>query len=446
LARSESGGKSGGPAVVPSVVPKVLQFPGKGLLLWLALAALGALVVNMTMAWLMTPWFHDSVLRPAGFSDSADFVVVALLATLSFVPLTLIFAWPFVRHELSWIRERIRSGEAENVQIVGRQTSLIAEMGDVTPFLKIMTQQLDGAVTDTEGEVLAVVEHIDQASRLSRAQVDLIDESMQNGLKLTDVMREQSGYNKEVVAVLSNHVNVQQSELTRHLERIEHLSAEVGALAPLVGIISDIAKKTNLLALNAAIEAARAGESGRGFAVVADEVRKLSTQTAEAVTVIGQKIHVATQRAESELALATDAIANNETTLELKRIIGDIASIESRFNESSQVLLDVMHGVEAGNKEMVHRLSEALGRLQFQDVVRQRLEQVQYALHELGEHLAGLAQQVGDPAWNGSVAPTLATRLDGHLDRYVMASQRKVHSAVTGATSDDDGRPAIELF
>jgi methyl-accepting chemotaxis protein len=423
-----------------------LQFPGKGLLLRLSLAALGALVVNMALAWLLTDLFHGNMLRPAGVNDSWDFVVVALLATLSFVPLTLIFALPFLRHEIRWISERIRSGEAENIRNVGRQTSLIVEMTHVTPFLKIMTQQLEGAAAETEGEVLSVVEHIDQASRLSRAQVDLIDESMQNGLKLTDVMREQSGYNKDVVAVLRNYVKVQQSELARHLERIERLSDEVGALSPLVGIISDIAKKTNLLALNAAIEAARAGETGRGFAVVADEVRKLSTQTAEAVTVIAEKIRAATQRAESELALATEAIANNETTIELQRIIGEIASIESRFNESSQVLLDVMHGVDAGNKEMVHRLSEALGRLQFQDVVRQRLEQVQYALHELGEHLAGLAQHVADPDWNGSVVPTLATRLDGHLERYVMASQRKVHSAVTGANSGDDGRPAIELF
>jgi methyl-accepting chemotaxis protein len=428
----------------------VLRFPGQGLLFRLVLAALGALIVNVTMAWLLTGWMHETFLAPAGISDAGDLVVVSLLSMISFVPLTLLFAWPFLRHEMRWINQKIRGGEAEQIVVVGRQAALVAEMSDVTPFLNIMTQQLDGAVGETEGGVLAVVEHIDQASRLSRAQVDLIDESMQNGLKLTDVMRQQSGYNKEVVAVLSNHVNSQRSELTRHLDRIQHLSEEVGALSPLVGIISDIAKKTNLLALNAAIEAARAGESGRGFAVVADEVRKLSTQTAEAVTVISQKISVATQRTESELALATEAIANNETTSELQRIIADITSIETRFNESSQVLLDVMHGVQTGNADMVNRLSEALGRLQFQDVVRQRLEQVQYALHELGEHLAGLAQQINDPAWNGAVVPTLAKRLDGHLDRYVMASQRNVHAAVTGAKasapSAGEGRPAIELF
>jgi methyl-accepting chemotaxis protein len=95
---------------------------------------------------------------------------------------------------------------------------------------------------------------------------------------------------------------------------------------------------------------------------------------------------------------------------------------------------------------MVLRLSEALGRLQFQDVIRQRIEQVQFALHELGQHLIGLAGQVSDVDWTGELDHTLAQRLDGHLDRYVMDSQRDVHSAVTGGPSADNSRPAIELF
>ena len=412
----------------------------------LAVPALAAIGLNVLIAWLCSAWLHENLLEKAGLSLSGDFAVSSLLSMLSFVPLTLLFAGPVLRREIARVNGERGASKAREESGALRRNAVHTELQQVAPYVDILTSQVDGVLQETENSVMAAIEAIGDLHRVSRIQVEHISNSMQNSLELTAVLHQQSAYNREIVDVLETHVAEKYVELARNLERIQYLSEAVGSLAPLVSVISKIAAQTNLLALNAAIEAARAGEAGRGFAVVADEVRKLSGQTADAAQDIATKIGTVTQRATEDLLLAQEAIANYEAHPILKRMIDEIAAMESRFTESSEILISMMHSVDAGHSEMVTRLSEVLGTLQFQDIVRQRLDHVKFALHELNEHLQGLAQNVGDTHWDGVLTPTLAARLDGHLNTYVMSSQREAHTGVTGDATTDDGRPAIELF
>jgi methyl-accepting chemotaxis protein len=111
------------------------------------------------------------------------------------------------------------------------------------------------------------------------------------------------------------------------------------------------------------------------------------------------------------------------------------------------MLLEVISEVDSSYEESIHRLSEALGHIQFQDVMRQRMEHVQEALVEMREHLHALADKPEDPEWDGQLEQTFKTLLAAHLNQYRMASQTMTHLAVSGgAASGDHGRPAIELF
>ena len=79
----------------------------------------------------------------------------------------------------------------------------------------------------------------------------------------------------------------QVTETNKTVASLSHTSEKIVAV---VGLIQEIAEKTNLLALNATIESARAGEAGKGFAVVASEVKNLANQTKDATEDIREQI------------------------------------------------------------------------------------------------------------------------------------------------------------
>jgi methyl-accepting chemotaxis protein len=114
---------------------------------------------------------------------------------------------------------------------------------------------------------------------------------------------------------------------------------------------------------------------------------------------------------------------------------------------SGSLLLQVINEVDANYEESVNRLSEALGHIQFQDVMRQRMQHVQDAMLEMREHLKYLMDKPLDPGWDGTLDLTFKAMLSDHLQKYRMASQTITHLAVSGGATDNDlTGPPIERF
>jgi methyl-accepting chemotaxis protein len=404
--------------------------------------ALVAILLTSAVLVPLSPWLHEDLFPSLGLGLPWDFAAVLALGYISSTSLIMILMrlTRKTRFDTSWL------GASSHIP----RKKVIAEVRDVAPYLNLMSHQLDGAVKETEQGVMALIESINAVYAVSDKQLERIRNSEQGGAELSAALHEKVLVDKQLGLILQMFVDKQEQDVAANLERIKRLQ-EVKSLGPLVDVISSVARQTNFLSINAAVEAAHAGDSGRGFAVLATEIRQLSNRTASAAVDIAAKIKAATEGIDQELHAATQVDARQSATGNMRKVMGDIDEMQRRFSDASNQLLNIINGVGLGHQAIVTQLSQALGQIQFQDVIRQRVEQVQSALGELDEHLQTMTDQMQDKPWDPQTLGTLRERLDAQMAAYVMQSQRETHQQVTGQSVGDaaravNDRPKIELF
>ena len=322
-----------------------------------------------------------------------------------------------------------------------------ADIVDSRPYIDVMHEQIGDSVAESEREILKVIDQIGILNTKANRQRENIAQSIRSGQELTDSTHQRVERNKQTLAAIEMQLESQTEEFRDNFDRIQSLAGDVRGLTPLIKVITSIAQQTSLLALNAEIEAARAGSAGKGFSVVAFEVRKLAVASTKAAADIGQKITSTCKRVDKEMAAAHASLEQHEASSAMRSLVTDLGIMQTEFSRSSDLLLQVITEVDANYAESVHRLTEALGHMQFQDVMRQRLEHVQSALTEMRDHLQYLMDSRLDPDRGGNLDATFKSMLANHLTRYRMASQHVTHQAVAGGpAAGDHSRPNIELF
>ncbi len=322
-----------------------------------------------------------------------------------------------------------------------------ADIKDAKPYIDVMHQQIGDSLSESEREVMGVIEQLDILNAKANLQREHIAESIKNGQALTENTQLRVQNNKEIIGAIEMQLDMQTEEFRNNFERIQGMAGEVGALTPLIKVITSIAQQTSLLALNAEIEAARAGSAGKGFSVVAFEVRKLAVASTQAAADIADKIRATCKKVEEERAEALASLEQHEASSAMTQLVSDLGDMQVEFCKNSQLLLEVITEVDANYAESVTRLVEALGHIQFQDVMRQRMEHVQQALEQMRDHLIRLSDAADSPGWDFQFQTNFKSLLESHLSQYKMASQTVTHLSVAGGkSSSDHSRPAIELF
>ena len=212
------------------------------------------------------------------------------------------------------------------------------EVGQLLTAMGTMVDQLSRVIGQVRGNTNAMAGASDQ--------INVTSQSLSQGASQLAASVEETSSTVEQMnaSVNQNAENAKATEgianeaATQAQDGGDAVTETVGAMkriAEKVGIIEDIAYKTNLLALNAAIEAARAGDHGKGFAVVAAEVRKLAERSQVAAQEIGELAGNSVEVAEQAGALLEKIVPGISKTSDLVQEIA--AASQEQAEGVSQV-------------------------------------------------------------------------------------------------------------
>jgi methyl-accepting chemotaxis protein len=291
----------------------------------------------------------------------------------------------------------------------------------------ILQKQVTVTIRTSEHAVMEMVERLNRVHKRSVELQTQVETAVERSRSLSQSSLNEADRNGETADTLASHQRAFVEARAENQNRIRAVVDQVRHLTPLASLIGDISRQTNLLSINASIEAARAGAEGAGFKVVAAEVRRLSAQTSEAARQITEGIKNVANSIDNELLTASELDADG-TAHQLGELASHIAAISEGLSEAVPYLVNLSSSMDEGMQLMTTDIIDAMGHMQFQDINRQLLEQVESALGSLSEHSAALY------ALLGGKAPPPPQALEDLMQRwvssYVMNEQRVAHAEV----------------
>ncbi|MDX9995528.1 MAG: methyl-accepting chemotaxis protein [Rhodocyclaceae bacterium] len=391
--------------------------------------------------------FHATLLPLLGFSHAAgDTLGTLIIIAAAYVGQRLV-SYALYKDIMFGAEQRVAEGLQQSRQYRDGVAKIAAELREVRGFNDVMRNQLASVAAQSEQaayDITCRLQAIDEVvGKLSGFVSSSADSS--NAQRLDAERR--IGHNRELLTQLNGYIQGRIAAMHSDQAGIVTVKQKAESLGELVTLIRSISSQTNLLALNAAIEAARAGEQGRGFAVVADEVRKLSADTEKAVTQINLGIQ------EVAGSIATQFERHLESSgIEAEKNL--LSGFESGLDELGRNYIEVVgHEVDVistigdSSRHLTDMFMDTVASVQFQDVIRQQLEQVGEALSRFDSHMEELAEQLGHTGEEDFSFRTLREHLDEIYRGYVMDAQRDGHAAAVGAgDGGGGGGPRVELF
>lgn len=311
---------------------------------------------------------------------------------------------------------------------------------ELEPFFAIVDLQLRSIVAQTE-----------EAASGLLTQLRTLDDALADAAAFIGTTRQRMGGLVEhgdtayaaLAAALRAYLATRLDETRSEREHLATIADQMKELDGLTQVLEQVGHATNMLALNASIEAARAGETGLGFGVVARELRTLAQRSRAAVADASGKVSAVKGSIEANLLAArTEARAQAEQA-SIARLLAEVAALSEAFAAVGAAQAE-LGAIDDRNHAITLQIMQAVGRVQFQDVVRQQIEGIGVAMGLLHRILDDQRDALTGMETARTVTPAML--MERVRSGYVTQIQHENDLRARGQTSDATALPDIELF
>jgi methyl-accepting chemotaxis protein len=419
------------------------QINQRQLIVALLTSATCAAVVYLLYVPFHVYWLHEAVVIADRIAATAEAAVIALL---SFVINNMVSMAIFKDVSLG-----MRSAQHQLDQTISSDENIInitaSDLGDLSSLTKLLNEQLHAITVETERSAYGIMERLQAIDGVINELMSTVTASAQEADVMIQAGEKSVGSNVDLIENLNRYIQARFTEFEADRTSISIVVQQAKSLSSLVELIKNISKQTNLLALNAAIEAARAGEVGRGFAVVADEVRKLSGETDHAVSKIQEGIGNVTKTIEDQFRNKLENSNIQQQKEVLENFSQHLDSMGSNYHKLMKRDEEMLSHLGNTSNTLSSMFMDVMAGIQFQDITRQQIEQVQNALSRLDTHAIEMVEMMRSKDFSN--AASIKEHIDQIYEGYVMKTQRDVHTSVMGEATQNSTSTApqkIELF
>jgi methyl-accepting chemotaxis protein len=390
--------------------------------------------------------FHDWLHAATGLSDKLADAVGTMFIVLGSFAVNNMVSFAIFHDRMLGMRKTELELQAKVASYDEAINAMSSDLGHLPALTKLLNDQLHGITVDTERSAFGIVERLQSIDGVISELMSTVASGAHEAETLSSTGKESLNENVVLIDKLNQYIGNRLVEFDTDRKSIGIVVEKAHSMFALVEMIKGISSQTNLLALNAAIEAARAGELGRGFAVVADEVRKLSGETDSAVSQIHSGISDVAKTIETQFKSKLELSNTDREKAVLDNFSVHLDRMSRNYHDLVRRDTDMLSALSNTSNTLSSMFMDVMGSIQFQDVTRQQIEQVQKALIRLDEHVAQMVEMMKNRDFSN--ATSIKDHFNQIYDGYVMDNQRKIHVSAMGSKSaaSPAAQQKIELF